>query len=76
MGLTYKAIDINLRCVVALKVINARLIGDESESKSCELAQKAVYNLAFSGRELSVGTKPEFVSLRVQKPADPELVFV
>jgi Protein kinase domain len=30
MGLTYKAIDINLRCAVALKVINARLIGDES----------------------------------------------
>jgi serine/threonine protein kinase/tetratricopeptide (TPR) repeat protein len=30
MGVTYKAIDINLRCAVALKVINARLIGDES----------------------------------------------
>src|SRR6201993_5183259 len=30
MGVTYKAIDINLRCTVALKVINARLIGDES----------------------------------------------
>jgi serine/threonine protein kinase len=30
MGLTYKAIDVNLRCAVALKVINARLIGDES----------------------------------------------
>ena len=30
MGLTYKAIDINLRCAVALKVINARLIGDQS----------------------------------------------
>jgi WD40 repeat protein len=30
MGVTYKAIDVNLRCAVALKVINARLIGDES----------------------------------------------
>jgi hypothetical protein len=30
MGVTYKAIDINLRCAVALKVINARLIGDEA----------------------------------------------
>ena len=30
MGVTYKAIDINLRCTVASKVINARLIGDES----------------------------------------------
>ena len=28
--MTYKAIDINLRCAVALKVINARFIGDES----------------------------------------------
>ena len=30
MGVTYKAIDINLRCSVALKVINARFIGDKS----------------------------------------------
>lgn len=30
MGVTYKAIDINLRCPVALKVISARLVGDES----------------------------------------------
>jgi tetratricopeptide (TPR) repeat protein len=30
MGVSYKAIDINLRCAVALKVINAQLIGDES----------------------------------------------
>jgi serine/threonine protein kinase len=30
MGVTYKAIDINLRCAVALKVINGRFIGDES----------------------------------------------
>jgi serine/threonine protein kinase/tetratricopeptide (TPR) repeat protein len=30
MGVTYKALDINLQCAVALKVISARLIGDES----------------------------------------------
>ncbi|MBV8814863.1 MAG: serine/threonine-protein kinase PknK, partial [Verrucomicrobia bacterium] len=30
MGVTYKALDVNLQCAVALKVINARLIGDES----------------------------------------------
>jgi serine/threonine-protein kinase len=30
MGVTYKAIDVNLRYAVALKVINARFIGDES----------------------------------------------
>jgi serine/threonine protein kinase/tetratricopeptide (TPR) repeat protein len=30
MGVTYKATDINLQCPVALKVISARLIGDES----------------------------------------------
>jgi Protein kinase domain/NACHT domain len=29
MGVTYKAIDINLRCAVTLKVIKAQLIGDE-----------------------------------------------
>jgi hypothetical protein len=27
MGVTYKAIDVNLRCPVALKVINAQFIG-------------------------------------------------
>jgi serine/threonine protein kinase len=30
MGVTYKAVDVNLRSTVALKVINAQLIGDES----------------------------------------------
>ena len=30
MGETYKAVDVNLRCTVALKVINAQLVGDES----------------------------------------------
>ena len=30
MGVTYKAVDINLQCPVALKVVSARLIGDES----------------------------------------------
>src|SRR6266550_2582112 len=33
MGVTYKALDINLQCAVALKVINARLIGDESSRR-------------------------------------------
>ena len=44
MGLTYKAIDVNLRCAVALKVINARLIGDESARRSKDSMIKA--NLA------------------------------
>ena len=30
MGVTYKAVDVNLQCPVALKVVSARLIGDES----------------------------------------------
>ena len=30
MGVTYKAFDVDLRCPVALKVINARYLGDES----------------------------------------------
>jgi len=30
MGVTYKAIDVDLRCAVALKVISARYLGDES----------------------------------------------
>jgi len=30
MGITYKAIDVDLRCTVALKVISARYLGDES----------------------------------------------
>lgn len=30
MGVTYKAVGINLQCAGALKVINALLIGDES----------------------------------------------
>jgi Protein kinase domain len=30
MGVTYKALDVNLRCEVALKVINAGFIGEES----------------------------------------------
>lgn len=30
MGVTYKAVDVNLQCAVALKVVSARLIGDES----------------------------------------------
>jgi serine/threonine protein kinase len=30
MGVTYKAVDVNLRCMVALKVISAQFVGDES----------------------------------------------
>jgi serine/threonine protein kinase len=30
MGITYKALDVHLQCVVALKIINARFIGDDS----------------------------------------------
>jgi serine/threonine protein kinase/tetratricopeptide (TPR) repeat protein len=30
MGVTYKAVDVNLRCTVALKVIGAQFVGDES----------------------------------------------
>ena len=30
MGVTYKAFDINLRCVVALKVINVEMVGEPS----------------------------------------------
>jgi serine/threonine protein kinase/Tfp pilus assembly protein PilF len=30
MGVTYKAVDVRLQCPVALKIINARLIGDAS----------------------------------------------
>ena len=30
MGITYKGLDIDLRCPVALKVINERYLGDES----------------------------------------------
>jgi serine/threonine protein kinase len=30
MGITYKALDINLRCVVALKVINVKIVGEQS----------------------------------------------
>jgi serine/threonine protein kinase len=33
MGVTYKAVDVNLRTVVALKVINSRFIGDESAQR-------------------------------------------
>jgi serine/threonine protein kinase/Tfp pilus assembly protein PilF len=30
MGVTYKAVDVHLQCPVALKIINARLVGDAS----------------------------------------------
>jgi hypothetical protein len=34
MGVTCKALDVNLRYAVALKVINARFIGDESAHRT------------------------------------------
>jgi hypothetical protein len=30
MGVTYKALDVNLQCAVALKVINAQFIGGDA----------------------------------------------
>jgi hypothetical protein len=30
MGVTYKALDVDLRCPVTLKVISERYLGDES----------------------------------------------
>ena len=30
MGVTYKAVDVHLQCAVALKIVNAKLIGDAS----------------------------------------------
>jgi serine/threonine protein kinase len=30
MGITYKAVDVDLRCPVTLKVISERYLGDES----------------------------------------------
>ena len=30
MGITYKALDVHLQCPVALKIINAQFIGDDS----------------------------------------------
>src|SRR5258708_19715825 len=38
MGVTYKAIDTHLRCPVALKIISAQLIGNES-ARSCFLRE-------------------------------------
>jgi hypothetical protein len=35
MGVTYRAFDSNLRCPVALKVINARYLNDESAPPIC-----------------------------------------
>src|SRR5260370_24420978 len=35
MGLAYKANDVDLRCTITLKVINARNLGDESARFRC-----------------------------------------
>ena len=42
MGVTYKALDVNLRYAVALKVINARFIGDESARRRFVREARAV----------------------------------
>jgi hypothetical protein len=60
MGVTYKALDVNLRYAVALKVINARFIGDESARRrfvrsaeaACEFCALAWLQYARSAREL------------------------
>ena len=38
MGVTYKALDINLRCAVALKVINVRFIGAVGRKSRCGIS--------------------------------------
>jgi hypothetical protein len=37
MGVTYKAFDINLRCLVTLKVISEKILGDESARISARI---------------------------------------
>ena len=37
MGITYKAVDVNLRCTVALKVIRAQFVGDDACQQSAGL---------------------------------------
>src|SRR5260221_13647879 len=45
MGVTYKAIDINLRCAVALKVINTLFIGDESARRRFVREERAAASI-------------------------------
>jgi hypothetical protein len=52
MGVTYKAVDVNLQCPVALKVVNARLIGDESARRRFVREARA----AASGRDPNVAS--------------------
>jgi hypothetical protein len=41
MGVTYKALDVDLRCPVTLKVISERYLGDESACIRCRLQLRA-----------------------------------
>jgi serine/threonine protein kinase len=51
MGVTYKAVDVDLRCPVTLKVISERYLGDEAarirflreaRAESCQVLQRAM----------------------------------
>ena len=46
MGVTYNAFDINLRCAVALKVISARFVGDESARRRFVREARAAASVA------------------------------
>ena len=52
MGVTYKALDVNLRCAVALKVINARLIGDESARRRSVREARAAASVRHPNAEM------------------------
>jgi hypothetical protein len=53
MGVTYKAFDVHLQCPVALKIINARLIGDSSaRNRFVKEARAAARSLRTVGRLL------------------------
>jgi len=45
MGVTYKAVDISLRRLVALKLVNARLLGDESANRRLVREARAAASL-------------------------------
>ena len=46
MGITYKALDVDLRCPVTLKVISERYLGDESaQLRFLREARAAAYDI-------------------------------
>jgi hypothetical protein len=59
MGATYKALDVNLRFAVTLKVFNAQLIGDESAVfvKGSLLSQWASEGTVSTWHELATETR-------------------